>query len=157
MQKEKKNMETQIFAERKKKTISLAHREAISRTLREGYRTGRYDKPVGNTLNHCTGPRPHVWKHGPDPVVKAQNMAMLRSKAQAVFRGEVWKLSLDDYRSLWKGNWHRRGRHTEALWMCRKDNTRPWSRSNCYIGTRAQHFKHVYKNYKGIKYITKEK
>ena len=69
--------QTQKFAKRKRRIISPAHREAIRQTLREGYRTGRYDRPVGNRINHCTGPRPWVWKHGPDPVIKAQNMAML--------------------------------------------------------------------------------
>ena len=148
--------QTQKFAKRKRRIISPAHREAISRTLREGYRTGRYDKPVGNRVNHCTGPRPWVWKHGPDPVVKAQNMALLRSKAQAVFRGEVWKLSLTDYRYLWGHNWHKRGRNGgDTLMLCRKDNQKPWSRGNCYVGTRSQHFKHMNRNYKPSKTFNK--
>ena len=138
--------QTQKFAKRKRRIISPAHREAIRQTLREGYRTGRYDRPVGNRINHCTGPRPWVWKHGPDPVIKAQNMALLRSKAQAVYRGEVWKLSLTDYR---------RGRTTGGLMLCRKDNMKPWSRGNCYIGTRSQHFKHMNKNYKPSKTFSK--
>ena len=140
---------------KRKRIITQEHREKISHTLRAGYQSGRYDKPVGNTVNHCKGPRPWVWKWGPDPVRQAMNQACSRSKAQAHFRGEEWKIAFEDYEYLWKGKWSQRGRTTNALMLCRKDNTKPWSRANCYIGSRSQHFKHVNKNYKISKTFTK--
>lgn len=140
---------------KKKRTVSPELRQRISNTLREGYRTGRYSRPVGNRINHCTGPRPWVWKHGPDPLVQRQNIAMLRAKAQCKYRGEEWKLSLDDWRHLWQGKWHLRGRTTDAIMLCRRDNKKPWSRSNCYLGTRSKHFTHMMKHYTRSKTFNK--
>lgn len=143
-------MQTQ--KERKRKPpVSAETRALISSRLKHLHATGQLAKPVGNTHNHATGPQPWRWKHGPDPVRKAMNLAHLRHRAQAKYRDEPYKLSFTDWEHIWRGKWHLRGRAEGCLWLCRRDNRKPWSRGNCYLGQRNQHFRHVYKNYDKIK------
>jgi hypothetical protein len=84
------------------------------------------------------GPRPHVWKSGPDPVRHYQYLCWLRARAQANYRGEPWQLSYEEWVELWGDNWHRRGRGGESLQASRVDVHKPWSRSNIRLLTRAE-------------------
>jgi len=101
-------------------------------------------KPTGNTTNHYKGPRPHLWQDGPDPSMRRMRRAWNVKKCQAAFRDEGWKFPFDDFRKAWKGNWHLAGRH---VWLCRKDNSKPWCLSNVKINIRSGHFKHYKNNY----------
>ena len=59
-----------------------------------------------------TGPRPHVWKSGPDVLAHEQYQTWLVHKAQASFRGEVHTLTFNEYKAHWDNNdnWHLRDR-----------------------------------------------
>ena len=94
--------------------------------------------------------RPAMWKTGTDPQRHAQYRAWMLKKTQARYRHEAWSLSFEDFEQLWSGRWFMRGR--DGLWLTRVDNTRAWSKANCRLATRSKHFKHVLKNYKGLKY-----
>ena len=85
------------------------------------------------------GPRPRVWKSGPDPIRHEQYIAWARAKAQANFRAERWELSFDDWVEIWADRWHQRGRTKHTVCLSRRDYTLPWSRTNCEIITRREH------------------
>ena len=110
-------------------------------------------RPVGNKLNHHRGSRPWVWQDGPDPSIRRQRRAWNVKKCQAKFRDEGWKFPFSDFRKAWNGNWHLAGRH---VWLCRKDNSKPWCLSNVRINIRSDHFKHVNKNY-NVEILNKRK
>ena len=38
------------------------------------------------------GPRPHLWRQGPDPAVRRDRYRYLRSKAQAKYLGQAWTI-----------------------------------------------------------------
>lgn len=97
-------------------------------------------RPVRPTLHQGnTGPRPEMWKIGPDPVRHAQYIAYGRAKCQASFRGEGWDLTFEEYEAMWQGRWHLRGRTKNTLCLARIDYDQPWSITNCDIITRAEH------------------
>ena len=130
---------------KKKRIVTFKQREKISNTMKKGYASGKYNKPVGNTVNHCTGPRPWAWKHGPDPVLRTMARAWIMKKVQAVFRGEKWKFVFSDFVRKWKGQWPNRKK--DKLWLCRIDITRPWSYANTVIMTRKQHVSNMMRQY----------
>ena len=77
-----------------------------------------------------TGPRPHVWKTGPDPVRHQKFIAWGRARAQAHFRGEEWLLTFEDWETAWADEWHRRGRGPDNLFLVRTDPELPWAIEN---------------------------
>lgn len=86
-----------------------------------------------------TGPRPHTWITGPDPVRHAQYGAFLRARAQARFRGESWQLTFEDFERTWQGRWHLRGRGPDRLCMARLDPDQAWTVPNIELITRSEH------------------
>lgn len=80
-----------------------------------------------------TGPRPHTWRSGPDPVRHDQYIAWLRSRAQAAYRGEAWQLEFEDFVRLWGPNWSRRGRGPDSLVMMRRRWQEPWTPRNTQL------------------------
>lgn len=103
------------------------------------------------------GPRPHVWRCGPDQLTHDQYNAWLKHRAQAAFRGEPHELSFEQWQALWnKDNaWFQRGRSGPSLCLTRIDHQRPWSLSNCVIINRIEQMKiHNAKNL-GKKYKVK--
>jgi hypothetical protein len=86
--------------------------------------------------NRQRGPRPHVWKWGPDPTLKDMNLSFLRMRAQCKYRNEPFELTFDDYRDIWSGSWHRRGRTNGSLNITRIHKDEPWTRSNTHLVTR---------------------
>tara|TARA_R100000781_G_C3990025_1_gene96599 strand:+ start:118 stop:507 length:390 start_codon:yes stop_codon:yes gene_type:complete len=101
------------------------------------------------------GPRPIMWKSGPDPERHEQYRAWMLKKTQAKFRNEGWNLSFEEFVKIWKGRWFMKGK--DGLWLTRVDNTKAWSVKNCKLTTRSNHFRHVLKNYKGLKYKNTER
>ena len=85
------------------------------------------------------GPRPLCWKTGPDPVIHDQYVAWGRARAQALWRGEAWELTFEEFRTVWGADWSRRGRGSDDLCMTRQDLTGPWSVHNVELMTRADH------------------
>lgn len=87
-----------------------------------------------------TGPRPNTWKYK-DPVVNQQNLAYHRMKAQAVFRGEDFLLTFDDFLDLWKDHWLERGRGVNQYCLTREDHEGPWDRKNTVCVERLTHLR----------------
>jgi hypothetical protein len=63
-----------------------------------------------------------------DPNRHAQHWAWLRKKAQAVFRGEQWTLTIEQWFKLWddSGQWENRGRHPHASAIFMQDPELGW-------------------------------
>lgn len=96
-------------------------------------------KPTSNRAGKGTGPRPHVWKSGPDETDHASYRAWLQCRNQARFRSEPWTLSFEEWQAHWAGLWHRRGRTSQDLCITRRDSHGAWSNANVIIVTRSQH------------------
>lgn len=82
------------------------------------------------------GPRPHIWKSGPDEFRHELYTAFLKRKAQANFREEGWAMDFEEFYDLWKDDWHNRGRLSHQVCMSRHDDEQPWTRANTYIRSR---------------------
>lgn len=83
-----------------------------------------------------SGPNPNAWCTGPDPQRHDQYIAWGRSRAQAHFRQEDWRLTFEQYEALWQGLWSRRGRGSDDLMMMRLDWHKPWNLKNTIIADR---------------------
>jgi len=92
-----------------------------------------------NKIGSPPGPRPHAWRSGPDPVAHAQYRAYIQQRNQAQFRGEIWNLTLAEWRELWADLWPLRGRGREDYCMTRRDWTGDWTVDNTHVITRRQH------------------
>lgn len=105
-----------------------------------------------------SGPRPKLW-HYRDPIKHQLHTWSMRARAQAMYRGEEWQLTDDEYIDLWlrDDRYQNRGRGLDHLCMTRRDPEGAWSLDNVEIITRDQHFRqcHAYKKLKNI-YSPKE-
>jgi hypothetical protein len=84
------------------------------------------------------GPKPHRWICGPDPELHKMYDPHLKAKAQAMYRGEDWTLTFDEFAELWAGQWQFRGRDGQDLCMTRIDFEKGWSKDNCELVTRQE-------------------
>ena len=94
--------------------------------------------PRRGQLGLGTGPRPHTWVVGPDPIRHAKHVAFLRSRAQANYRNEPWDMSFEDYEAAWGDSWHLRGRRADCLQLVRVDHTLAWSLNNVRLVDRTE-------------------
>jgi hypothetical protein len=101
------------------------------KTMTLNSNTGKSRKPILRINGR--GPRPHVWKCGPDEHKHMMYEPWLRSKAQANFRNEEWTLTFDQYYEMWKDHWHERGRKSHQKCMSRIDDEAPWNKANTEI------------------------
>jgi hypothetical protein len=85
------------------------------------------------------GPRPHVWRSGPDPERHRRYRAWIQQKNQAQWRGEDWQLSFEDWLMLWGTDFDRRGRGSKNLCLTRWDLDAPWTKDNCILMERGYH------------------
>ena len=85
------------------------------------------------------GPRPHVWKSGPDLVRHQQHVVWRQQKNQAQWRGEIYDLDFDTWCRIWGDLWPQRGRTRGTLCMTRLDWEAAWCESNVIIVPREQH------------------
>ena len=84
---------------------------------------------------------PNNWKTGPDPITHDKYYAYLKHKAQAKYRGEAYDLTWEDWTEFWEGDrWFQRGRKGEDLCLRQIDQSLGWSRDNCEVVTRREHF-----------------
>lgn len=85
-------------------------------------------------------PQPHLVIYPPG-IIGDMRLSYTRMKAQCKFRNEQFQLSWDDYQTIWKDNWHRRGRHIDSVCLSRLDWSVPWHIDNCILLVREDHFK----------------
>lgn len=90
---------------------------------------------------NARGPRPHIWKAGPDPAEHKRYCVWLQQKNQAQFREEGWTIPFEEWKAIWEasGHWEDRGRITGTWCMTRKDWSTPWTEDNVIIVTREEH------------------
>lgn len=94
---------------------------------------------TGKRIGSLPGPRPHVWKSGPDPIEHKKYQNWIQQKNQAQFRKETWELDFETWKDIWGADWHHKGRASLDLCMTRIDDQGPWTRSNIEIVTRREH------------------
>ena len=95
------------------------------------------DKPSAKYKNRQSGPRPQTWKHGPSQALKDLNMAFLRARAQAKYRGEEWRLTFDEFRDKWAGRYPETGIQSHCIVMVRSDPQGAWSFANTELMRRG--------------------
>jgi hypothetical protein len=106
-----------------------------------------------------SGPRPNAWKVKGE-IPHEQHIAWHRQRAQAIFRGEDWQLSFEEFQEAWQGLWLQRGRGSDDYCMTRLDPSAAWHPLNIEVMTRLQHLKQhrkrqvsgFYKSLKGEDY-----
>ena len=89
--------------------------------------------------NGRPGPRPRVWKSGPDPIRHDQYIAWARARSQAAYRKEQWLLTFEQWAEFWRDCWHQRGRTKNTVCLSRRDYDEAWCVENCEIITRREH------------------
>jgi hypothetical protein len=106
---------------------------------------------------YLKGPRPNVWRSGPDETRHDQYIAWGRHRAQAMFRGEGHELSYQDWCKIWdkNGHWHNRGRTMSSSVLTRRDSNEPWSKKNCVIITRSELHNFYMQQRRGMRYRTR--
>jgi hypothetical protein len=104
---------------------------------RKGIKTGP-NGTAGRPKPYLHGPKPHRWICGPDPELHKMYDPHLKAKAQAMYRGEDWTLTFDQFAELWRDQWQFRGRDGDDLCMTRTDTEKGWHRDNCEIVTRKE-------------------
>lgn len=112
---------------------------ARAHNTNQGRRLSNYGIP----RPHMRGPRPQVWRSGPDPRTHQQYLVWLQQRNQANFREEGWTIDFDTWRGMWdsSGFWEARGRERGCYCMTRRDWSLPWTPDNCVIVTREAHAK----------------
>ena len=86
------------------------------------------------------GPRPHTWKVQGD-IPHQQHIAWHRMRAQAIYRGEDWQLSFEDFQQLWDPYWLQRGRGADQYCMTRLDPSACWHPKNVEVIRRIDHLR----------------
>ena len=85
------------------------------------------------------GPYPHKWLSGPDPVRHEQFTAWHRQRAQAIYRGEEYLLTFEDFHAIWGDLWSKRGRGINDYCLSRLDPEKAWDKTNTRVITRYEH------------------
>ena len=85
-----------------------------------------------------TGPRPHTWLSGPDPVRHEQYQGWLKAKAQAQYRQEAWSITFEQWVKLWADAWSRRGRERHCIMLKRKSLEQGWTTANAHLVERIR-------------------
>lgn len=86
-------------------------------------------------------PRPHIWRVGPDEYRHRMFVAWHKHKAQALYRGEEYLLTFEDFESAWQGQFSQRGRKSSSLVLVRRDIEGAWSRDNVELILRQEQLK----------------
>jgi hypothetical protein len=92
-----------------------------------------------STAGRSLAPRPQQWASGPDPEMRPVFRAFVQCRNQAQWRGETWQLTWEQWREIWKGRWHLRGRSADSLCITRRDCALAWSDHNVIVITRTSH------------------
>jgi len=84
------------------------------------------------------GPRPTVWKSGPDPAKHQYYRSWCQQRNQANFRKEGWDFTFEDWLTAWGDLIHQKGQGQNQYCMKRKDRSQPWTKDNVKIVIRAE-------------------
>lgn len=79
----------------------------------------------------------------PDPSDHEKFLVWHKARQQAMYRGEQWQLTPEEFIAVWGQQWQFRGRGRTDLCMTRRDNRYPWNLDNCEIITRLTQFRRV--------------
>lgn len=66
-------------------------------------------------------------------------------RAQSLRRGIEWEFTLASWWKKWGPHWDKRGRCSESLVMCRRNDRGPYSPRNTYLGTKSDNTRDFYK------------
>ncbi len=88
------------------------------------------------------------WISGPEPLHHKMYVAFGYNRVSARLRGEVWRLTWEQWRDIWLPVWDQRGRSAECLCLCRKDIEGEWEISNVELLTRKEHGRRIREYYK---------
>lgn len=100
---------------------------------------GRRLSSRGVPRPNSRGPRPQVWKVGPDPVLHKKYLVYLQQRNQAQWREEGWDIDFASWCRLWADHWEQRGRTKGSYCMTRVDWSLPWTLDNVHVITRSEH------------------
>lgn len=82
----------------------------------------------------------HV-KFGDDTHTREKYYAFIKHRSQAVYRGESYELTWEDWQHLWPDElWAQRGRRITDLCLTRYDYEGEWAMHNVLVCTRQDHF-----------------
>jgi hypothetical protein len=109
----------------------------MAHNTNKGQRLSSYGVP----RPHCRGPRPQVWRTGPDPVLHKKYLTWLQQRNQALWRDEGWTIDFETWCGLWAERWEQRGRQRGDYCMTRVDWSLPWTVDNVQVITRSEHAK----------------
>ena len=85
---------------------------------------------------------PESWKTGPDPLTRAKYYAFLNHRAQAKYRNESYKLTWEEWESIWTHElFEKRGRRADSISLCRIDKEQPWQLDNVEMMARIDHLR----------------
>ena len=101
------------------------------------------------------GPRPHVWRSGPDEQAHEQYNAWLKHKAQAAYRSELYQLTFQDWQQLWQDRWLERGRSGSSLCLTMTEKALGWRMTNVEVITRNEQVRRQCELNRGKKYKVK--
>ena len=62
-------------------------------------------------------------------------------KAQALYRGDEFMLTFEEYQRLWQGHWDSKGRGRDDYCLVRKDPEGAWEYSNVQCMPRVEHLR----------------
>lgn len=83
-------------------------------------------------------PMPQKWKYK-DAFRHARHIPFLRQKSQAVFRGESWTLTFEEFCDLWPDDiWSLRGNKKHCMCMTMKNHQLGWHKDNVMVVTRQE-------------------
>ena len=85
------------------------------------------------------GPRPDMWITGPDLIEHKQYRAFIQHRNQSRWRKEDWQLTFSNYKMLWEGHWHLRGRVKGSECLTRTNYELPWELGNVEVVSRQTH------------------
>jgi len=123
--------------------VNYLQQETIMPGPNHNTNRGRTLSTKGIPRPQARGPRPHVWKAGPDPEEHKRYRVFIQQKNQAQWREEGWAISFEAWKDLWtaSGVWDLRGRVRGTWCMTRSDWSLPWTLNNVVIVPREVHAK----------------
>ena len=86
------------------------------------------------------GHKPHLWSTGPCPIRHDKFLKWHQQRNQAMWRGENWAITFEEFEELWADKWDQRGRRPQDLCMVRQDYLKDWDLDNVHIVTRDEHW-----------------